>query len=362
MKSIANKTYTITKKIGNGTYGKVYKCVREEDKKEFAFKKYEVDKCDLCLGILREISVLRIFKGNTHYIVNLEDIIISLKEETEVIDDDDERTSRVEIIGVILPLYVCDLRDMIGKLNKEQKNKIATQILVAVSYLHENGIIHRDIKPENILLDSDMNAFLADFSLSKAFLGACSEGTHTGNVVTATYRAPEIIDDIPYTMAVDSWSIGVLFYELFKGAPISTKTDKGTIKYFSQIVFKTNPIGRMIKSLLEINPDNRASPKDVLEGDYFKGNLFGIPRWQPTTEIGLLEDDINEMSDNFNVEKNITRWAAQIYYKKTGCSTQAAVMLACKLYETELINTDDQYEYAEEEIEILGKMKYNLFV
>jgi serine/threonine protein kinase len=43
----------------------------------------------------------------------------------------------------------------------------ASQIAVALGYLHANKILHRDLKPENVLLDETGYIYLADFGLSK---------------------------------------------------------------------------------------------------------------------------------------------------------------------------------------------------
>lgn len=56
-----------------------------------------------------------------------------------------------------------------GRLPEEHAAKIFYQIVLAVKYLHDNGIAHRDIKTENIMIDENYNAKLLDFGLAKTF-------------------------------------------------------------------------------------------------------------------------------------------------------------------------------------------------
>lgn len=61
-----------------------------------------------------------------------------------------------------------------GPLRESVAAKIFSQVIRAVSYLHENGVAHRDIKTENIIIDSEFNAKLIDFGLAKQFKTASS--------------------------------------------------------------------------------------------------------------------------------------------------------------------------------------------
>ena len=101
-------------------------------------------------------------------------------------------------------------------------NFIIKQILKAFEKVHRMGIIHCVIKPENILLKiniaknkNDISVKLTDFS------NACIKNNPIFTIVQSLfYRAPKVILGIPYTQAIDIWSIGLVAIELFLGRPL----------------------------------------------------------------------------------------------------------------------------------------------
>ena len=99
------------------------------------------------------------------------------------------------------------------------------QILMGVHACHCSRIMHRDMKPQNILIGSDDQLKLADFGLARAFSVPMKPFTH--EVVTIWYRAPEILlGATEYSIAVDMWSVGCIFYEICKLQPLFNGTDE----------------------------------------------------------------------------------------------------------------------------------------
>jgi len=86
-----------------------------------------------------------------------------------------------------------------------------------MTYCHTNTVIHRDLKPNNILFSEDLNEVrIADFGLARTYSLPLKAYTH--EVVTLWYRAPEVLLGAKeYSLGVDSWSIGCIFFELMTG-------------------------------------------------------------------------------------------------------------------------------------------------
>ena len=100
--------------------------------------------------------------------------------------------------------------------DEERSRFYAAEIVLALEYLHESGVVYRDLKPENILVDSDGHIRLTDFGLSKA--GLEKTGGRTESFCgTPEYLAPEIIKDKNYGFSVDWYSFGLVLYEMLSG-------------------------------------------------------------------------------------------------------------------------------------------------
>jgi serine/threonine protein kinase/Tol biopolymer transport system component len=105
---------------------------------------------------------------------------------------------------------------------------IATQIAAAVSAAHAAGIVHRDLKPENIMIRPDGFVKVLDFGLAKLTATASdlarADTTHTGLhtdagavVGTVAYMSPEQARGEEVDARTDSWSVGVILYEMVAG-------------------------------------------------------------------------------------------------------------------------------------------------
>jgi serine/threonine protein kinase len=103
-----------------------------------------------------------------------------------------------------------------GALPVEKVQKIFTQLVGAVAYVHNQSCVHRDLKLENILLDKNENVKLCDFGFTREYEGKASYlQTFCG---TVCYSAPEMLKGEKYAgEKVDVWSLGVILYALLCG-------------------------------------------------------------------------------------------------------------------------------------------------
>ena len=102
-----------------------------------------------------------------------------------------------------------------GALSLDEIGALMAQLLDALGYAHERGIVHRDIKPSNLLVSATGRVKITDFGIARI---ASSELTHSGVAVgTPSYMAPEQYAGAQVDHRADLFAAGVLLYELLTG-------------------------------------------------------------------------------------------------------------------------------------------------
>ena len=107
------------------------------------------------------------------------------------------------------------VKDILGSLGFKNRKSIITQLVTALAYLHEKGIVHRDIKSGNIFVDGD-RVILGDFGHAIHLEGGTPYEPKPGTRGRShyVYRAPEVLDGSKYGMPSDMFQVGCLFLEL----------------------------------------------------------------------------------------------------------------------------------------------------
>ena len=159
-------------------------------------------------------------------------------------------------------------------LSETSLNYFGKQILDGLKYIHRNKVIHLDVKPGNILIDSNLNCKITDFSISCPYSNFNPEDTVKFPLVgTGKFISPEILAQshmkIKEAEKIDIYSFGVTLYFLFYGQyPYNLKDIKG--KNYDEILNRikteklTFPKDRKISQLFEDFLEK------ILEKDYTK--------------------------------------------------------------------------------------------
>jgi len=148
--------------------------------------------------------------------------------------------------------------------------RILHDVVDALAYAHERGVVHRDIKPDNILT-SGMHALVTDFGVAKALSASIPVhgGTTAGMAIgTPAYMAPEqLAADPAADHRVDIYGVGLLAYELLIGSsPFTGTSPQATLAaQLTQIPAAPHlsyadipePLSRLIVRCLEKDADNR---------------------------------------------------------------------------------------------------------
>jgi eukaryotic-like serine/threonine-protein kinase len=112
------------------------------------------------------------------------------------------------------------LRDILreGRISQDRAIRIAIEVLDALEYIHENGVVHRDLKPENIMVDDRDNIKLIDFGIAgDTAARRLTYANFTATLGTADYISPEQVKGKRGDGRTDIYSIGIILYEMLTG-------------------------------------------------------------------------------------------------------------------------------------------------
>ncbi|KAM6123542.1 LOW QUALITY PROTEIN: cyclin-dependent kinase 10 [Phoenicopterus ruber ruber] len=286
------KEFEKLNRIGEGTYGIVYRARDTLTDETVALKKVRMDneKDGMPISSLREITLLLQLRHPN--IVELKEVVVG---------------NHLESIFLVMGYCEQDLASLLENMqtpfSEAQVKCIILQVLKGLQYLHENYIIHRDLKVSNLLM-TDKGCVKIAVGLARTY-GASKP--MTPKVVTLWYRAPELLLGMTtQTTSIDMWAVGCILAELLAHKPLLPGTSEihqidlivqllGTpneniwpgfskLPLVSQYTLRKQPYNnlkhkfpwlseaglRLLNFLFMYDPKKRATAKDCLESSYFK--------------------------------------------------------------------------------------------
>lgn len=188
--------------IGRGGFSRVWQVRYRGCKTDFALKEMNKDRIiakKSVNSVLRELRLLALLRH--HFIVN---VLFAFQD-----------CANLYLVLNLMPGG--DLRfhmTRYKRFTEEQTKFFVACLVVALEYLHSNGVMHRDIKPENIVLDQNGYLRLTDFGIARATTENSGGDDSAG---TPGYMAPEVMCKLPHGPAADYFALGVVAYELMMG-------------------------------------------------------------------------------------------------------------------------------------------------
>ncbi|CAI7806000.1 unnamed protein product [Closterium sp. NIES-54] len=280
-------SFTFDRVIGQGQFGRVWRCMHIQSGSWFACKK--IRKSQLSAhdleSLKNEVASMERLRGHRHVLQ-----LLALFE--------DEKT-------VYIVTDLCDAGDMFALVSQakglpEQAAAVVfSQIAEAVRWCHVHGIVHRDIKPENVLLvtrtsDSGRNhieACLGDFGLA---LQIPDGFMIRGAAGSAPYEAPEVVASDPYNVTADVWSLGVLLYAMLSAKLPSFPSDKRVL--IPEVDFSVSPwpsiseeAKHLIRRMMTVDSTQRPNIQEVLQHPWVAGRGRASPRSEPTPRRKTLD-------------------------------------------------------------------------
>ena len=299
-----SKSHTIVKKIGVGSFSKVYLAKQLKTNHLRALKVLDKEKLKMCqVGENRKFLEGEIMKDLDH-----PNIVKSF----EVFENDENYFISQEYISG------CNLRQYLKKndkpLTEEMIATIMKQLLLALNYLHDKGIVHRDIKPDNIFISTEkkFHLKLGDFgcALHKSDLNS---STVAG---TLTYMPPETFLS-EMDEKVDIWSCGVVLYVLLTNySPYKPMNRFEFIKKLTtnpisskrpELLNCPNEILEFLDKLLQINPSKRYSAKQALNDKW----LIKMQKKHRLSQI--LIDQVINVSNKSMIQKGFVMFYNKMF-------------------------------------------------
>lgn len=205
--------YTITRVLGQGSFGTVVAAYDSVAREHVAIKKCAglLAEPEQAKRVLRSVRLMRVF--NHPNILGIRDLFLGEGESGRTFD----------AVYIVMEQLRTDLYKLIceRKISPDHTKYFVYQIIRGVFYIHSAGVLHRDLKPDNVLTNAECEAKICDFDFARGMADSTQTTTQplSDHVQTRMYRAPEVLLGNPhYTGAVDVWSVGCILAEMLRGS------------------------------------------------------------------------------------------------------------------------------------------------
>lgn len=230
--------------IGEGSYGKVYRAVREEFGRKYysAVKHISIPTSEsqiteaISEGIADDNeSVKEYFEAIAQNLINEITLMNDVKGKSNIVSYEDHliipKSSGVGYDIIIRMELLTGLNDILRhkQLTNKDVIKLGIDLCSALEVCVEKGIVHRDIKPSNIFVSDNGDYKLGDFGVARELEHTTSAMSKKGTYV---YMAPEVYRGESANFSADIFSLGIVMYRLLNGnrapfLPVSAKIKPG---------------------------------------------------------------------------------------------------------------------------------------
>jgi serine/threonine-protein kinase ULK/ATG1 len=259
--------HCLGKRIGTGSYSSVYLGERKSNKERVAIK--VIDLYQLASRNPRDSGKLKMR-------LNIETQIARECSHSNLISLLDVFYQEEHVYLIFEYCSGGDLSNYLqlhGRCSEDVAREIFRQIICGMCYLQSKSILHRDLKPQNLLLSPNpenpifpYTVKIADFGFAKKVEPDVLSDTICGSPL---YMAPELFDREKYSDKIDSWSLGVILYEILVGKqPIFAKSQYElmyNIKHNKIRIPKSlsEPCKELLMGLLRKNEKDRMTIKQI---------------------------------------------------------------------------------------------------
>ncbi|XKL64091.1 hypothetical protein PGB90_004177 [Kerria lacca] len=205
--SASLENFEIHRTVGRGAFGRVLYVLEKRRKVDYAMKVMRKEKIVRTGQIKRVILEKRILLAVVHpFLVNLRFVFKT-------------NSNLFLVMPFIKGGEIYGYMRTFNMFSENQTRFYSGQIILALQYLHEMGILYRDLKPENILMECDGYIKITDFGFAKRLEN--KDKITMSFVGTPEYMAPEMLIRAKrlsgYSFSVDWWMLGVFIYESASG-------------------------------------------------------------------------------------------------------------------------------------------------